>query len=36
MDRLVMAIVATLCVSVTGAWGFLLLWGATQLVISMR
>ena len=33
MDRLAMAVVATLCVSLTGAWGMLLLWGATRLVM---
>ena len=34
MDRLVTAIFTTVCVSVTAAWGALIVWGAIWLTVG--
>lgn len=32
-DRLATAVIAALCVSLTGVWGAFLLWGASRLIL---
>jgi hypothetical protein len=34
MDRLLTATLATLCVSMTAAWGALLVWGTARLILG--